>query len=227
MHSLIIDTSGPNLCVVVADNERVIGRYNRRQDRQHGRLLVPVIRAVLRSSGCRLADIDYYAVNIGPGSFTGLRIGVATVKGLCLAAAKPLIGFSSLDALALRLPGQDRLICPVIDAKRRQVYGALFSAGSGLRRKGGYFLGPVDDLLKKITGDVVFTGDAVGLYKEQLQQVKVGKVSFAPEHCWYPDPRSLAKLVSALGKKRAFISAEKIEPLYLYKDTCTVVKKKK
>ncbi|MDD5746615.1 MAG: tRNA (adenosine(37)-N6)-threonylcarbamoyltransferase complex dimerization subunit type 1 TsaB [Candidatus Omnitrophica bacterium] len=228
MHSLIVDTSGQNLCVAVADNEWVICRYNRPQDRQHGRLLIPTIDAVLRKSGYALADIDCCGVNIGPGSFTGLRIGVATLKGLCLASGKPLIGFSSLDALALRVQEQARLICPVIDAKRQQVYSALFySAGNDIRRKGTYFLGPVDVLLKKISGDVIFTGDAIRLYREQLRTGSGGRVEFAPERCWSPDPHSLAKLVYGRWKKKTFISAEKIEPLYLYKNTCTVVRKKK
>ena len=126
MYCLAVDTSSKFLCVAVIKDEKILAQYNKVHERQHSVLLLSKIEKVLRSSGLSLCDMDCFAVDIGPGSFTGLRIGIAAVKGLSLAMNKPIIGICSLDLIAALQPETGKMICPVIDAKRQQVYGAFY-----------------------------------------------------------------------------------------------------
>ncbi|MFH1092866.1 MAG: tRNA (adenosine(37)-N6)-threonylcarbamoyltransferase complex dimerization subunit type 1 TsaB [Candidatus Omnitrophota bacterium] len=223
MYCLAMDTSSKFLCVALIKDEQIIGQYNRMHDRQHSVLLLSKIEKVMKSCRLSIRDIDCLAVDIGPGSFTGLRIGIAAAKGLSLALNKPIIGFSSLDLIAASQKDSGDTICPVIDAKRQQVYSALYQCSQNkIKRKGGYFLGPMNELLEKITGKVVFCGDALGLYQDSIKNHKSIQPVFAKEKLWYPNPVSFSRLCYGSYIKKDFKNAGQIAPLYLYRNTCTV-----
>lgn len=228
MYCLAIDTTSKFLCIAVIKNEQVIGQYNKIHDRQHSVLLLSLIEKVLCLCGISANELDCLAVDIGPGSFTGLRIGIATVKGLSMSLNKPVIGLCSLELIAAAQAADGAIICPVIDAKRQQVYSAVYkSMNNKITRQGGYFLGPIDELLKGLKGKVIFCGDALLLYKDKIKTAKNINPAWAKEKAWFPNPVSFSKLCYKMFKEKKFNKSEQITPMYLYQNACTVRKKKK
>lgn len=229
MYCLGIDTSNKNLCVLISENDCVIAKYNRFQERAHSRLLTSVIERLLDKCRLSVTQMDYLAVVTGPGSFTGIRIGLATVKGLSLSLNKPIISFSSLDLLAFQLQQyKHRLICPLIDAKRQNVYAAFYqSMNNRVCLRSRYFLCSIDELLKKIDKQVIFTGDALAVYKEKIIENNKFEALFADKRFWYSNPDYLAGLCYSLYKRKNIGNATQLTPLYLYPETCTVCRKKR
>jgi len=229
MYCLAVSTSSKFLCIALIKNDKVIKEYSRIQQTGHGRLLVPKIAEIISKRGMQLADMDCLAVDIGPGSFTGLRIGIASVKGLSLILKKPVIALSSLDLIAAGIPGSLKMIrCPVIDAKRQNVYAAVYKQDkNGIKRKSKYLLLSPEELLKKIKEPAIISGDALKLYQRRIKEISKVKLSFQKEKFWYPRGLSFAKLSLLLYRQKKMLKPEQLVPLYLYPDTCTVRKKKK
>ena len=225
MYCLAIDTTSKFLCVALIKDKQVLGQYNKVHDRQHGVLLLSKIEKVLSSCGLSVEDVDCLAVDVGPGSFTGLRIGIATAKGLSLALDKPIIGLCSLDLIAVQQEDSEAIICPIIDAKRQQVYSAIYqNTQGGVKRKGKYFLGKIDELLKGSKQKMIFCGDAIDLYKEQIAEKFSDSAIFAPRRLWYPKAFSFSKLCLKRYNSKKFQKTEQVAPLYLYQSTCAVRK---
>ncbi len=224
MYFLAIDTSSKFLCVALIKDGQVLAQYNKVHDRQHSVLLLSKIEKVLGVCKLSLGDIDCLAVDIGPGSFTGLRIGIATVKGLSFALNKPVLGLCSLDLISVSQQQEEAdIICPLIDAKRQQVYSAVYKCSRGtIKRKGEYFLGTVDDLLKTLKGKVVFCGDALSLYRDKIKKHRDIQPVWAKQKCWYPNALSFARLCYGMSGRKDFKSADQVTPLYMYQNTCTV-----
>lgn len=192
--------------------------------RRHSSLLIPNIKEMLCKSGLSLGDIDVFVVGLGPGSFTGLRIGVSTVKGFGIATKKPCIGIPSIDALAsLNIDEENKTTVPIIDAKRGQVYSAIYRKEKGsFVRKSKLLLLSVDRLMRKVKGPAIFLGDGIPLYRERIERFNI-EAAFLGEEYWYPKASSLIKL--ALGKKiicRGGHTGRPLQPIYLYPKDCQV-----
>lgn len=131
MTVLGIDTSAVSASAAVIEDGRLIAETYTNVGLQHSRTLMPMVENMLACCEMPLSHIDRFAVTVGPGSFTGVRIGVAAVKGLALAADTPCVGVSTLHAIAMNLPPADGIVCPVMDARCDQVYNALFAWRDG------------------------------------------------------------------------------------------------
>ena len=127
MKILALETSGSNCSVALIDEEKVIADFNCNTGTTHSQNLMPMLEQVQKFSEVSLDDIDYFASSIGPGSFTGLRIGIATIKGMALSLNKKVLAVPSLVGLAYNVPYFDGIICSVLDAKNDNVYAALFA----------------------------------------------------------------------------------------------------
>lgn len=135
MKILALDTSATVASVALCDNEKLLAEYTLNNGNTHSETLLPMIENLLMQFGITPKDIDVFAASMGPGSFTGVRIGAATLKGLAFASGKPCVCVSTLEALAENLCAFEGLICPVMNARRSQVYTALFrSDGETLTR---------------------------------------------------------------------------------------------
>ena len=135
MKILAFDTSATVATVALCDNERLLAEYTVNNGNTHSETLLPMIESLLGHFSMSVSDVDLFAVSVGPGSFTGVRIGAATLKGLAFASDKPCVGVSTLEAIAENLSVCKGLICPVMNARRAQVYTALFrSDGQTLER---------------------------------------------------------------------------------------------
>lgn len=128
---LAIDSSAAVGAVALCEGERLIASATLHDTNKHSETLLPMVEGVLASTGLTVGDIDLFAAAVGPGSFTGVRIGISMIKGLAFGSSKPCIGVSTLEALAYNLKELDGLICPVMDARREQVYNALFRFEKG------------------------------------------------------------------------------------------------
>lgn len=164
MKILGVDTSTPIGSVGLIDGERFVAEHTLSIVKAHSSRLMPAIDQILKWAALTVHDLDACAVGIGPGSFTGIRIGVGTIKSLCYALKKPIIGVSTLEAIAYNLRYTDKLICPILDARKDEVYGAVFRGGQNLLRKSNDLCIPIELLLNQIDDDVIFVGDGLQRY---------------------------------------------------------------
>ena len=163
-----MDTCSANAAVAVMNDKKLIGEFVISNDRTHSQVIMPLVDDMLKKCGLDISDIDVFAVSVGPGSFTGLRIGMATVKTLAQFCKKPIIGISSLDSLYENCALFDGIVCPIIDARHGEVYNALYKDG---KRITDYRVVSVDWLIEQLNGQkVCFCGDGVLTYGDKLAQ---------------------------------------------------------
>ncbi len=167
-----------------------LAEYSLISRKTHSKRLLGTIDQLLRETDITIFDLDAIAISLGPGSFTGLRIGLATVKGLCMAAEKPLIGVSTLDALAMQLPHQPRQVCAVLDARKKEIFAACYKTDShGLPRRtmAPAALSP-EALAGRISEETIFIGDGIQVYGEFFAE-KLGPLyKKCPPPFFFPGP---------------------------------------
>lgn len=225
MKILGIDTSSKFLSIALSKDNDIIIEEMHLLERKHSSLLIPKIKEMLGKAGTSIEDVDAFVIGLGPGSFTGLRIGVSAVKGFGIATKKPCVGVASIDAIALNVKDlSSHLVAPIIDAKRQQVYGAVYKRKNGrIVRESKHLLLSIDGFMKKIKGHAVFLGDAISIYKEKI--IKHDKKAvFLNEEYWYPRASNLIRLGLAKLKKHKKIDLSKLDPIYLYPKDCQVRK---
>lgn len=171
MRLLAVDTATEICGVALSVDDRIRAQVVLGHGETHTRHIMAAIESVLVQAGVALSGVDAFAVTQGPGSFTGLRIGISTVKGLAVATGKPIVGVSTLAALARQAEGQSELVCPLIDARRSEVYWSLYKRGkSGLQVCLPESVGPADQIPLTINASCLFIGNGVPLYQHQLQK---------------------------------------------------------
>jgi len=222
MRILGIDTSTNFFCLGVYQDGRIC-EYNLDAGRKLSGIITLTIKRVIGALGWRLNDIDYFAVGLGPGSFTGLRVGVATVKGLAFSLNKPVIGIPTLDLLVANAPEGAERVIPVVDAKRGLVYAGVYRRDNGkIIRTGPNMLLTMDELLKKsgTREKTAVLGDAIGLYKQDLTRMK--NAALLDKDYWYPNGRNLMKLAIEAAASGKAGNAFGIKPVYLYPKECQI-----
>lgn len=200
---LAIESSGPRGSVALLEGTRVLGETVFETGMVHGRDIAPSIEKLSTTHGVRLDALDLVAVDLGPGSYTGLRVGLAAAKGLCLALARPLAGAVSLDCLAAQAAGKARTIVAAIDAKWDQIYGALYQDG---RRASELLVEPPEAFAARVPAGALVTGDAVVKYGALLA---ARGASLAGDH---PLASTVGRLAQASDARRDVATAV---PLYL------------
>lgn len=219
MKVLAIDSSGLVASIAVVEDETLIGEYSINYKKTHSQTLLPMLDEVAKMIELDLADIDVIAVSAGPGSFTGLRIGSATAKGLGLALDKKLVSVPTVDALAYNLWGTDSVVCPLMDARRQQVYTGLYE----FREDRMYSLLPqcavgINDIIEQVNQlkrAVIFLGDGAPVFKETIIQNCQTPYSFAPAHMNRQRAASVAVLGGVLFAEGKAEPAEAHKPDYL------------
>ena len=185
----------------------------------HSETLMPLMDDMLKKSGISLKDIDALAVSKGPGSFTGLRIGCATVKGLAMAMDVPVIPVPTLEALAYNIFCPDALIVPMMDARRRNVYTAIYEyEGDGLIELMPQSAVPLDSLLEKVNSfgrKAVFTGDGIYSFDRDLRASLAVPYHIAPPHLSLQRAGAVGALAFKLYEKGMYTDAETFRPDYL------------
>lgn len=220
MKVLSLDSATEAATCALIDNDKVLGEITFNYKKQHSVVLMPMIDNLLKNTGTDIKSIDGFVVSKGPGSFTGLRIGMATIKGLCQGTDKPFISLSTLDALAYNLAYTDGLICPILDALRNNVYTAVYKfTDNKLQRLSDYMAISIDELitlLQEKNTAVTFIGDAIPKFKEKLNE-ELEKVKYAPKHLNLVKASALGELGMELLKEGKYEDLYTSAPIYLRK----------
>jgi len=197
MKILSIDTATESATCAVLDDKKLLGEIVFNYKKQHSVILMEIIDSLLKNLKLDIADIDGFVVSKGPGSFTGLRIGAAAIKGLSQGTKKPFVGISTLDSLAYNMAYTPGIICPIIDALRGNVYTSVYEfENENLVIKSDYMVISIEELIKLVKEKgkpVCFLGDAVLLYKDILRE-GIEDISFAPVNLNVSRASSLGEL---------------------------------
>lgn len=229
MKILAIDTSGQNASVAVWEDGLTLAEFSIHAKKTHSQTLLPMLEDVREKIELDMKEVDAIAVTSGPGSFTGLRIGSATVKGFGFALDKPVIPVPTLEGLAYNLYGMDRVVCPLMDARRNQTYTGLYEfvkgEGTGNVRE-NYDMRvikeqcavPVEEILaacNELGRSVIFLGDGVPVFREQIAEQVVVPYSFAPAHMNRQRAAAVAALAALYYTKGKTQTAAEYAPEYL------------
>ena len=216
MKILSVDSSAVAASVAICEDTALLAEYTLNNGNTHSETILPMIESALASLSLTVGDIDLFAVSSGPGSFTGVRIGTATVKGLAFASGKPCVGVSTLEALAYNLVGMGGLICPVMNARRSQVYTALFeSDGSSLTRvieDSPLSVFELDEVLSRCDAPVRFCGDG---YDVTLPAIVKTKYIATPERLRLQSAYSVAAVALEKYKNGEYTTDRELVSTYL------------
>ena len=219
MKILALDSSGLVASVAVLEDEAMIAEYTVNYKKTHSQTLLPMIDEIAKMINLDLATIDAIALMAGPGSFTGLRIGAATAKGLGLALDKPLVAVPTLAALAYNLYDTLSLVCPLMDARRNQVYTGVYYFAEGqmqtLKAQCAQDIEETIAYLNSVKRPVIFLGDGVPVYRDVINEKMEVDYSFAPAHLSRQRAGALGSLAKIYYAQGETISANDYRPDYL------------
>ena len=241
MKILGIDSSGMVASVAIVQDDVIIAEYTMNHKKTHSETLLPMIDEIVKTSETKLEELDAIAIAAGPGSFTGLRIGAATAKGLAMAVDKPIIPIKTCEGLAYNMWGAEGLICPIIDARRNQVYTGLY------RVKGNVdvileqqpmdiheLIEYINDYSKKLAESeggpiegVTFLGDGVAIYQDVIWDEIDVPCKMAPAIMNRQRGASIASYGELLYKEGKYINADDFAPEYLRKSQAERVRESK
>ncbi len=231
MNILVIETSTKRFSLAVASNQQICAANDVELVGVLSSSIIPEIQKILKQAKIKLSDIDGYAVGLGPGSFTSLRVGLSTMKGLAFAHPKPFVGISSLDILAMNaFESSQKHICTITDAKRNLLYTCLFVQKKGaLKRKMKYSLMNPLEVVKIIPDDTVIVGDGIKFLTEEMKETLLKKRGslkpvFLGEEFWFPSAQKLAILAYERFQMKKFDDINRLVPIYLYPKDCQVKK---
>ena len=216
MKILAVDSSSQTSAVALCEDERLISSFMQNNGNTHSQTLLPMIEQMLKINGTDIEDIDIFALSCGPGSFTGVRIGAATVKGLAFGKNKPCVAVSTLQVLAENLKGFHGIICPVMNARRSQLYNALFmSDGENIKRLCNDRLIVESELaceLSQYNEKIYFCGDGYNIAKKACASLLTENT---PEQLRYPSGYSVASYALRAYKNGDYTDDKKLVPSYL------------
>ena len=216
MKILSVDSSAVAASVAVTSDGRLLAEYTLNNGNTHSETLLPMIENILKALGISISDIDLFACSSGPGSFTGVRIGAATIKGLAFAQEKPCVGVSTLEAIAENAKLRGGLICPVMNARRSQVYTALFrSDGKELVRlmpDSAMAISELDEALAAYGEEVCFCGDG---YEITLSLLRKTKAAHTPERLRHQSAFSVAEVAAREYEKGNTVNDSALSVNYL------------
>ncbi len=217
MKILAIESSALTASVAVCEDHQPIAAMTIQNGNTHSETLLPMAEQLLTHAGMSVADVDLFAVPVGPGSFTGIRIGVSLVKGLAFDSGKPCVGVSSLEGMAYNLKGYSGILCPVMDARRNQLYNALFSIENGqIRRLTEDRLIPADQLAEELSAyhlPVVLTGEGSAILQDALADTV--QVILPSPLLAIQNAVGVAELALAEYQQGHFVSDAQLLPVYL------------
>lgn len=226
MKIIAIDSSGLVASVAIVEDDILIGEYNVQYKKTHSQTLLPMLDELKKMVELDLETVDAIALAKGPGSFTGLRIGSATAKGLGFAMKRPLVEIPTLDGLACNLYGTDKLVCPMMDARRNQVYTGIYEYVKIEERPASYQLHgllpqcavSVEEIAEKLNEfnrEVILLGDGIPVYADVLMQLLTVPYSIAPAHMNRQRAAAFGMLAFRYIKEGKTVEASKHAPEYL------------
>ncbi len=227
MKILAVDTSTPAGSTALLEGENLLAEVVIEHHRKHTERLIPSIDYILDQLGLEPKDIEALAVGLGPGSFTGLRIGLSTMKGMALSLGVPLFGASSLEALARGIVFSALPVWAVIDARKGQVFAALFRRGDGaeIELDGDEMVLTPEELVERIKDKAVLAGNGARMYREIFERALGGRAVFAPPGLDYPRASQVGLIALERHNRGERDDAESLVPHYI-RDADALLKKK-
>ena len=224
MYILAIDSATPVAGVALLNDKKLIREDFVNFKKTHSETLMPMVDQILHDCEIEIKDLAAIAVTIGPGSFTGLRIGLAAAKGLSLASAKPLIGISTLDVLAHNLAYTNSLVCPLLDARKQEVYTAFYDASERYPRRLTKDLAcSPEELVKRLKEkaveeakeNIILLGDGFSPYAEFFRDALQERLSVPPPHLMLIRAAALGSLACLRWEQADFDDALTLRPVYV------------
>jgi len=216
---LILAIENAGLCgsVALVSGSNCIAEQSLLSTLTHSQRLLATVERVLEECRTTWSELDAIAVSLGPGSFTGLRIGLSTGKGFSLATSLPLIGVPTLDGLAAQFGFTAMPVCPILDARKNEVYTALYQAdGNGcMQRQGEYLVISPLELAGQISEPTLFCGDGIAVHGDLLREKLGGLAVFAPEQLYFPRAASIGFLALDRWRNKEFLDPAGCVPLYV------------
>ncbi|MCR5543567.1 MAG: tRNA (adenosine(37)-N6)-threonylcarbamoyltransferase complex dimerization subunit type 1 TsaB [Eubacterium sp.] len=237
MKILGIDSSGMVASVAIIQDDVIKAEYTMNHKKTHSETLLPMIDEIVKTSEIRLEELDAIAIAAGPGSFTGLRIGAATAKGLAMAIDKPIIPVKTCEGLAFNMWGADGLIVPMIDARRNQVYTGIYQVKGNVEVLMDQTPMDIHELVEKVNematfdgkpfSEVTFLGDGFPIYEDVIwKEIKL-PCKTAPASISRQRAASVATYGEILYKEKKFVNADDFAPEYLRKSQAERVRDEK
>lgn len=226
MKIVALDSSGLVASAAVVEDDTLSAEYTIQYKKTHSQTLLPMLDEIRKMINLDMSTIDAVALAAGPGSFTGLRIGSATAKGLGLALDIPLIEVPTLEALAYNMYGASAYVCPLMDARRGEVYTGIYrfvkedgaAGGFGLQTVLPQCAAPLEQIVQKLNElehEVIFLGDGVPVYRTRLEELMQVSYSYAPAHMNRQRAAAVAALGSVYYQTGRCVSADEHAPVYL------------
>jgi len=229
MKILALETSAKAVSAAVSENGKILASGYQDTDLTHSRTLMPIVEHILKNTGLSVSDMDAVAVAAGPGSFTGIRIGVAAAKGLAFAVDKPVVGVSTLAAMARNVAFADGLVICAMDARRSQIYNALFRAENGVLTRltddRAISLSELSEELREESSAKIVVGDGARLCADYLNSAGV-TCRLAPPHLLMQNATSVALEAEVSAAQGTLVSAQELEAVYLRPPQADLPKKK-
>lgn len=221
MKLIVLDSSGLVASVAIMEDDTLIGEYTINYKKTHSQTLLPMLDEVVNMTETDLESVDAIAIAKGPGSFTGLRIGSATAKGLGLALKKPIVSVPTVEALAYNLYESNGYICPIMDARRNQVYTGIYQWKDGVftvvEDQCARSIDETIDAINQLGEHVIFLGDGVPVFKDRIKEQATVSVSFAPAHLNRQRAGAVGSLAMEYYRAGKIERAEDHQPEYLRK----------
>lgn len=223
MKILALDSSGLVASVALQEDDNLIAEYTIQYKKTHSQTLLPMLEEIRNMVELDLSTVDAIAVAAGPGSFTGLRIGSATAKGLAFAMEKPIIPVPTLEGLAYQMYGTDAVVCPIMDARRSQVYTGIYEFTDGendydmrvIKEQSACAFDEIAQELNRIGRKVVFVGDGIPVFRDRMPEVMQVPYTLAPAHRNRQSAACIAALGSVYYAQGKFVSGAEHVPEYL------------
>lgn len=217
---LSVDSSSSTATCSLVSSNGILGEINLNDKKQHSILLMDLIDRLLKDYDLKVKDLDGFVISQGPGSFTGLRIGMATLKGMALGSNKPLVCISALEGLAYNVVSFNGIICPIMDALRNNVYTCLYKSENNclesLTNEDCLSLEELVAILKDKNEPIIFLGDGVAKHKDYLKE-NLPNCTFAPNHSNFPHASSIGELGIKLLENGISHNLNTSAPIYLRK----------
>ena len=212
-----IESATAQVGVAIGGHEGVLASAHSSRDRRHAESITPQVKFVCDQARVELSEISVVAVDIGPGLFTGLRVGIASAMAVAHGLGVPMIGVSSLDLGAFAAAHSSRLVVPCFDARRGEVFSARYqSVLGGVQRVSEPAVSTPDELaadLVALNEEILLVGDGADRYREKFETVR--NIEFGGKGLWFPSARSLVELAHPKAIREEFVSPSEIEPMYI------------
>lgn len=219
-----VETATQQVGCALGGQEGVLSSFHAARGKLHAEILVPGIEFVCQQARIEVKEISCVAVDLGPGLYTGLRVGIATAKAMAIALRVPMLGFSSLDLLAYPVRWSNRLIVPVVDAKRGEIFSASYrQVSGGVQRLDDFRTGRADELAADLMARkeaALLVGDGALRYAaefENIDDVEIATVGNA-----YPSAAALVELAQPKALREEFVQPSELEPMYLRKSDAEI-----